>query len=289
MPSRHPRKLYPIDCSPLFRIRGKTKFEEATGVNWDAVPTLLASDGYRVWMNKNQREIQAPIHWMGKVHNRLGNLFQRIQVPDYVYSQKGRSYVDNARIHAGRKPLIKTDVSKFYPSVTHAMVHRMFEKEFQCASDVANRLANICCYKQEHLPTGSSISGRVAYFSAKSMFDEIQKVALAFGCNLSIYVDDITISGDGATKSLLAKVRGIIRRHGFKSKASKSMTFASSAVKPVTGVIVTTRGLRLPNVRHKKLRETKLALQAAKNENERKALVSKLRGRQSEAKQILSS
>ena len=258
-------------------------------MDWDAVPALLSSDGYRVWINKNQREIQAPIHWMAQAHQKLGNLLQRIQVSDYVYSKKGRSYVDNARVHAGRKPLIKTDVSKFYPSVTHAMVRRMFEKEFQCASDVAKRLADICCYKQEHLPTGSPISGRVAYFAAKSMFDEIQKAAQASGCKLSIYVDDITISGNGATKRLLAEVRGIIRRHGFKSKDSKSITFAASAVKPVTGAIVTANGLRLPNVRHKKLRETKLALQAAKNEDDRKTLMSKLRGREVEAKQLLGS
>ncbi len=243
MRSRQPRNPYQIESSPLYRLLGEKQFETVAGVPWDAVPDLLASEGYLVWKNKKGREIQAPVHRMSQVHRKLGSLLSRVQVPDYVYSQKGRSYADNARAHVGRKPLIKTDVSKFYPSVTRAMVFRMFVREFRCAEDVAHRLADICCYKQAHLPTGSPLSGRAAYFAARPMFDEIQKFAKAAGCVLSVYVDDITISGQGSTGKLLSEVRGAIRRHGFKSKDAKSMTFPACGVKPVTGAIVNRPGI----------------------------------------------
>ena len=154
MSSNRPRKhkRYPLDQSPLFCLRGKGEFEQVVGVSWDEVLNLIASESYRVWLNKKQREIQAPIGRMAKVHKKLGALLARIEMPDYVFSQKGRSYADNGRQHLGVHPLIKTDIHKFYPSITRTMVFQTFLNKFQCAADVADRLANIVCYKQAHLP-----------------------------------------------------------------------------------------------------------------------------------------
>jgi hypothetical protein len=115
-------------------------------------PKLLDVKHYRVWTNEKGREIQAPHGWLAQVHKRIGALLARIELPNYVYSQKGRSYADNARAHRGETPLIKTDISRFYPSVTRQAVFRMFIDDFECAVDVAHRLADVCCYKQAHLP-----------------------------------------------------------------------------------------------------------------------------------------
>ena len=82
MPSKILPKLYPIHQSPLFRLLSKRQFESAIGVNWDAVPELLAREGYRVWKNEKDREIQAPIFWMATVHKRIANLLSRIELPD---------------------------------------------------------------------------------------------------------------------------------------------------------------------------------------------------------------
>jgi|GEM_PF-5099192 len=122
MQSKSLHKRYPLERSPLYRLRGKGKFETVLGVQWDAVPKLLDIKHYRVWINKKGREIQAPHGWLAQVHRRIGELLGRIELPDYVYSQKGRSYADNARAHRGETPLVKTDISRFYPSVTRQAV-----------------------------------------------------------------------------------------------------------------------------------------------------------------------
>ncbi len=199
MQSKTQPELYPIHQSPLFRLLSKRKFESVIGVSWEAIPDLLARDGYRVWKNEKDREIQAPIFWMATVHKRIANLLGRIELPDYLYSRKGRSYADNARQHVGIQQLLKTDINKFYPSTTRRMVMKLFIEDFQCARDVANRLADICCYKQRHLPTGSPLSGRVAFFAARHMFDEVSSLASAADCKMTAYVDDITVSGSNAT------------------------------------------------------------------------------------------
>ena len=290
MSSNRPRKhkRYPLDQSPLFCLRGKGEFEQVVGVSWDEVPNLIASESYRVWLNKKQREIQAPIGRMAKVHKKLGALLARIEMPDYVFSQKGRSYADNGRQHLGVHPLIKTDIHKLYPSITRTMVFQTFLNKFQCAADVADRLANIVCYKQAHLPTGSPLSGQVAFFTAQRLFDEISLLAERTGCTLTVYVDDITLSGPRATKRLLADVRRLIAQHGLTSKTKKSKTFAPNAPKNVTGVIVAGNELRLPNERHRRIQETRKALRHTEGD-ERRVLQKQLRGRQQEAAQVLRS
>lgn len=165
------------------------------------------------------------------------------------------------------------------------MVWRMFSQDFRCANDVADILADICCYQQKHLPTGSTLSGRVAFFSAKAMFDELSDLATESDSQLTVYVDDITTSGPNVTKQLISKFRQVIRRHGLTSKSKKTKTFPASAPKTVTGVIVSGDEVRLPNSRHKKIWQTRCAIRNAEK-NERKNLICSLNGRLQEAKQI---
>lgn len=286
MPSKSAPKRYPLERSPLYRLRGKGKFETVLGVQWEAMPKLLDVKHYRVWKNDKGREIQAPHGWLAQVHKRIGVLLSRIELPDYVYSQKGRSYADNARAHRGDSPLIKTDISRFYPSVTRQAVFRMFLDDFQCSLDVAHRLADICCYKQAHLPTGSSLSGRVAFFAKRHMFDEIAEAAQGVGCKMTAYVDDVTISGAAATKTLLGTIRQTIGHHGLRTQGRKSKTYASGAAKAVTGAVVVRDEVRLPNSRHLNIHRARQAVQVAlpaELEHAQRVLA----GRLQEASQVL--
>lgn len=279
-------KCYPIHQSPLFKLRGIGRFESVLGVKLSAIDKLLKSDCYHVWTNNKGREIQHPIGWLKQVHKRIANLFSRIELPNYLYSIKGRSYIDNAFQHIGTKALIKTDIKSFYPNVTHQMVYQMFVHDFKCAKDIALHLANICCYKQEHLPTGSTLSGKIAFFATRKMFDEIEKLVVHDNdCKLTVYVDDITISGKNATTNLLSKVRKIIRNHGHKTKNKKSISFASTSPKTVTGIVIVDNELRLPNKRHHQLWLSRQALNTATNE-EKFYLQRSLCGRLIEARQI---
>ncbi|KVT40354.1 DNA polymerase [Burkholderia ubonensis] len=269
-------------------MKGKGQFEKVLGVEWAAVSKLLASDNYRVWENDKGREIQQPIGWLAHVHGRISKLLSRIELPDYLYSQKGRSYADNAREHVGSTPLIKTDIHKFYPSTTRQMVYRMFVMDFMCAEDIAHCLADICCYRQKHLPTGSALSGRVAFFAARHMFDDIAELAARERCLMTAYVDDVTVSGAAATKRLLGEVRRVVSRHGYKTKQRKSKTYAAASAKVVTGAIVAGDELRLPNERHRKIWQAKQELGHCERE-EKTRLMRTLRGRLQEARQILDS
>lgn len=281
------KKPYLINQSPLFKVVGLGQLEHILQIKLVNLGALISDDNYRVWTTSKGREIQQPIKWLAQVHERIARFISRIELPDYVYSQKGRSYIDNAKQHLGLTPLGKTDISNFYPSTTHKMVVDMFIHQFQCARDVARILADICCFRKQHLPTGSKLSGRVAFFSALSMFDEIERTAKERGCKMTLYVDDITISGIGANKKLLCDVRQIVRRHGLKTKCEKTKTFPLNAPKTVTGAIVLGSEIKLPNSRHLKLHAARRAL--VKSDNfERQRLLLSYRGRLREAGQVLS-
>lgn len=288
MRSNKVNRRYPIQDSRLYKIVGKGQLETLLGIQLEHLDRLLSPDNCRVWINENNREIQQPINWLGQVHKRIGDLLSRIEVPEYVYSQRGRSYVDNARQHTGNVPLGKTDISKFYPSTTRQMVWRMFSEDFKCANDIADILADICCFQQKHLPTGSALSGRIAFFAARRMFDEIYEKATSDGIKMTLYVDDITLSGQDVTKTLVSQVRQTVRRHGLKTKSSKTKTFSANVPKTVTGVVVVGGEVCLPNSRHKKIWEDRRALQKAVGK-EKTRLVRSLKGRLQEAKQILAS
>jgi len=279
-------KRYPLNQSPLYRLRGKGQLANLLGLSFAESTRLANSNSYRVFVNHKNREIQHPTGGLKVLHGRIAMLLKRIELPDYVFSQKGRSYVDNARMHIGTTPLVKTDVRQFYPSTTHAMVFRMFSRLFECADDIARLLADICCYLQEHLPTGSPLSGYVSFFAAQRMFDEVNSKALSSACTMTLFVDDIAISGAGANKLLLTDVRRIVRDHGHGTADKKSLTFAAARAKTVTGVVVTAAGVKLPNRRHQAIYLARQKLVNAPAD-EIAHLTKQLAGRIQEARQIL--
>lgn len=280
------RGRYPIHQSLFFRITSKRRLAEALGTDVSSLSSLAQGTQYNEFVNERGRQIQHPIGRLGAVHKRIGRLLARIELPDYVHAQKGRSYVTNAKAHLGDTPAIKTDLSTFFPSVRFGQVFKLFSESFHCQPDIAWLLAGICTVRGEHVPTGSEISGTIAYLASKKMFDEIHDLAVANDCTMTCYVDDIVVSGVGATKSLLVQIRNIIKRHGMSTKDRKSKTYAAHAPKTITGCIVRGKKLLLPNTRRQAITKLRRKLNRDADARSRARLETSLRGRIQEAKQI---
>ena len=279
-------RTYPLERSLFYRLKGKAKFERCVNIRWESIAKLLDTKHYRVWKNEKGREIQAPHGWLASIHKRIALLFSRIDLPSYVFSRKGVSYIDNARFHSENGGLIKTDICKYYKSISRKMVYNMFVDRFQCSLDIAGALADICCYNQQHLPTGSALSASIAFWAKQRMFEEIDKVARVNGGKMSLYVDDITISGCSAGSDVLVSVRNIIAKNGLRTTNKKSRIFRSDEVKLVTGVILVDGVLKLPNARHLKIHQARVAVMKTEGVQRSQAL-RVLRGREIEAEQVL--
>ncbi|WP_167730251.1 reverse transcriptase family protein [Terasakiella sp. SH-1] len=239
---------------------------------------------FRIFTTKKGRTVQEPIKPLQRLHKRLKKLLTRIETPQYLQSaKKDRSYVTNAQEHLGVHSTLKTDVKKFYPSVKRSVVYGFFAHGLECSKDIAALLAKLTTVNG-HLATGSSVSPILSYFAHRPMFEEIHALVETREAIMTLYVDDISVSGDHVSQNLLSKIRAIISRHGLRSH--KSHYFPPKANKTITGVIIADGEMRLPNKRHLKIKKAFDAVNAADMSDEKLDLYKALISRVYEASQI---
>ena len=113
------------------------------------------------------------------------------------------------------------------------------------------------------------------------MFDEIADLAASKSCAFTLYVDDITISGQFATRAMQQEARKIIGN--YRLRAHKSKVFAARQPRIVTGVALTNRGHELPNRRARLIAKSIDELSTTTGPRERLDLMPALVGRVSEA------
>jgi RNA-directed DNA polymerase len=207
---------------------------------------------FSIKQGNKDRPVQEPIRELQKLHTRIHRLLSRVKVSDYLHSAvKGKSYLTNARAHNLDAPTIKIDVKKFFPSVPRRAIFKFFEETLRCRRDVAGILADLLTF-DARLPTGSSASPIIAYYAFKPMFDALADLAEQHGLKMTCYVDDITMSGTLADRSVLYEAHQIIAKAGLTSHKMK--VFSGSTPRIITGVCNSPSGERVPNKLHLKIK-----------------------------------
>lgn len=275
----------PLESSHLYGVRSIHLVAKKLGFSVADLERLANEAKYRVFnLKETGRLVEEPPPVLQALHRKIHRYLSRIEVPEYLHSAvKGRSYISNAESHIGVGSMVKIDVKKFFPSVPQYRVMHFFRDRMNCASDVAGLLANILCRKGR-LPTGSSASPIISYYSYKGMFDEIEQLCKAHHLTMTCYVDDITISGQRANRSLLNDVRQIISKHGLSSHKVKF--FDACRPKTVTGVVVKENRIDLPFSRWKAIKRSIRELDQADSDKGKLTLYPALISRLYEAAQI---
>ena len=264
---------------PLYTLRWKHK---------------ILNDGERdSWLNKEPegviadqyRPINIPDPRLKAIQSRIAELLTRIEPPNYLFSPvKGKSYADNAAYHLESEVVWSLDVANFFPSCSANNVARFFRRDLECSPDVTAVLVRLVSLKKS-LPQGSPCSPILAFFSNYPMWDEIYNVVSEAGCRMSLYVDDITISGPVVHKAMIWQVKKIIHRCGLRlnDKKEYSLTFAPAEI---TGVIVKGNRMQLPNRKYKILYDLKKQRQVITNINDLKSLDNQIAGREAQRRQV---
>lgn len=235
------RKTYALDQCPLYKMASRKRLaQDVFDVNLPFMERLAGNENnfrvFNIKQGEKLRQVEVPKVVLERIHRRLFNLLERIEKPDYLHSGvRGRSYISNAKVHIGSVPLVKLDLKKFYPSVDGARVYRFFAGMLRCSPDVAALLTRICTF-EDHVPTGSCVSQLLAFYAAKPMFDELHTLAVDAGLRDSVYVDDLTWSGHGATPAFLWTAKQAVHRWGFAHH--KDRCFAAGDRKLITGVML---------------------------------------------------
>ena len=284
------RQKYGFKDSPFFRLQSKRKLAKLLRVSLSNLTRLSQlEDGYvhfeKLKKNGEPRIISAPILPLKSVQSRIADLLGRIATPDYLYAPvKGRSYVNNAARHVGVRSLHLLDIEDFFPNCTIYKVIEFFQTRMECSPDVTVILAHIVTH-DDALPQGSPCSPILAFFTYFDMWEEMSKSVEGAGCTLSVYADDVTISGDTVPKAIIWNVKQIIYKHGHRYAAHKERSRRDRPAE-VTGAIVKLDEVTVPNRQRKKLLEVENELKRPKSPEHAKHLEAQLRGRLAQVKQV---
>ena len=250
-------KGYPLDQSPLYKLGSRKKLASILHLS-DRDLKLLSRSAptlYRAWDQTNPkgktRHIEDPAKPLKRVQRRLAKLLAAITPPTYLYCPaKKRCYISNAARHIGSKQIRNLDISNFYPSAKATRVYWFFNTIMKCPPDVSAIITSLTT-RNGHFPCGSPVSGLLGFYAYYDMWQKIERIAAEGGCRLSVYVDDITVSGNTVPEGVMYQIRKCLIGHGLEPKKDKEK-FYKNGIGVVTGIIVRPTGLSTPNEAHRR-------------------------------------
>ena len=277
-------KKYALDQCALYRCRSKKKLLQLIQTTPTKLAELKAAGALYHRMEKPKknggvREVYAPRYDLKRIQARLSELLMRVEAPDYLMSPvRGRSNIDNAAAHRYAPAHRLIDIEDFYPSCTAAKVAWFFGKVLQCPPDVVAILAFLTT-RNGSLPQGSPASPILAFLAYRDMWDEIASIAACAGNRLTVYVDDVTLSGDVVRGQTLWSIKATLHKHGHRTKENKEESRHMTPV-AVTGVILRDGALLLPNGQHEKQYRLRKALEGMPDGPDRQRTEAILAGHQ---------
>lgn len=252
---RNPSEKYALEVSPLCKIGGPNKLSELLKMSIEEVRSVSKAPTYNFFdkasknLGKEPRHIQEPTGLTLHLQYQFVKLLDRIVRPVFLHSAtKKRSHVTNAEAHLGTDPVVCTDIQKFYEHTTRAHVKAFLRIDLGWPTDLAGMMANALTV-EGHLPTGSAVSPLLSYFTHRRLFAEIEKICLTKGCTVTLFVDDITVSGKHATMALLRRIKRVLLRASLIAHKDRSASAGSAVV--ITGAVREENKLRLRN-KHRK-------------------------------------
>ncbi len=198
------------------------------------------------------RKISAPDDRLKWVQEKLNNyITKKYEFLECQYGfVKGKSIVDNAKVHNKAKYILNIDLKDFFPSIHFGRVRGIFMSEpFNLPNYVATTLSKIACYHNE-LPQGSPCSPTISNIVCYSLDKQLLNLSEKYDFNYTRYADDITLSSNRPfPKEIVTRtqdnyviignrLRSIIEKQGFTINEKKTNYSWNNERKEVTGLIV---------------------------------------------------
>jgi retron-type reverse transcriptase len=272
--------FYKFDQSPFYMLRSKKRLARLLQLERaELISALDIGIKYNEWDEQKSngrgiRHIENPSPSLKKIQRIIAKKLSKIEPPGFLICPvKGRSFAHNAKIHAGAKMIRTLDIKNYFPSTSSKRVFWFWHKRMHCESNLAGILTVLSCLNG-HLPTGSPLSPILSFYSHIDIWEEINAVAAKNGCKVTIYIDDITISGSNVSDDLVWQIKKLIDKAGLEYHKEK--TFRSNWGE-VTGLIVKNGQVKIPNRTLKEMHLLRRAIRVEKDVHARKAMVKRLK------------
>ena len=221
-PSRKVRERYDFADSPWCQNLTQRDLAELIRFKKSQLETLVSfKDAWIIRrtaiVGRKTRKLAYPYGRLRWVHDRIKFHLNKIRQPVYLYSPRGgRAQRDNAALHVGQNHFLTLDICQFYPSTTSEHVFRWAHYTAGLRPDVAGLFTKLVTV-DDRISFGSPLSPVLATLVHRAMFDAIHAACVRRGLRMSLWVDDLTISGRFIPGELLIEVRDIISKAGLKS------------------------------------------------------------------------
>lgn len=185
-----------------------------------------------------ERIIYHPTERLRKILEAIDNyLLKKIKLPDYIHgARKGHNNITNAEPHVGKKHVLTSDIADCYPSLSVRKVRSLFIR-LKCTSDVSTCLTKLCT-ADNHLPQGYNTSPRIAVLVIQPATDRIWRLCKGNGITFTVYIDDLTMSGNRDLSPFKKTIEKIINDYGLKIKSEKTKLLSQNQQQKVTGIVV---------------------------------------------------
>lgn len=276
-PQRYER--YALEDSPWAQKLSQRDLAELLGYTKTQLEALIRDKdkwvGRRTEMiGSKLRNLAVPKGKLRAVHERLKFHLNKIKQPDYLFSpRKGRAQRDNAEHHVSQHQFLSLDIRQFYPSTTSEHIFRWAHHELGLRTDVAGMLVHLVSV-DGRMPFGSPISPVLTTLVHRSMFDAIKQICHAYDLRMSLWVDDLTISGRVIPGTLIEDIRAEMRQRSFQTHKIQFRTGNRSVI--VTGVPIEGDRIAAPRSVHERVRTGYAALRAPLPDIERAHQIDKL-------------
>lgn len=216
------------------------------------------------------RDLAYPVSRLRAAHERFKFHLNKIKQPSYLFSpRKSFSQRDNAVHHLDQLQYLALDLKQFYPSTTRKMIFDWFLYDLGMYEDVAGLLSHLCTV-DDKASLGSPLTPVLCSLVHRKMFNQIADICDARGLRYSVWVDDLTISGNFVPGIVLNEIRDVIRSSGLKSHRIKYR----NGNKPVfvTGIGIIGKSLVAPKAYNAKLKELRQLLHDAETDCEKDSI-----------------
>lgn len=205
----------------------------------------LYKSGWRDVKGK-QRYITEPFEELKVVQRAIReHLLLPIPLSSIVYSDvPGRSATMNAAQHVNQPNVASIDIRDCYPSMTNAMVFRVFRGPVGLGDNLAHTLTRLTTLGG-HLPQGTPTSGALANLILSPVDVILEQIAEGLRLVVTRYVDNIDFSGLRSREAILPTIVAL-QAAGFSVRHKKVMNAGYRRAHVVTGNLVDGCHLRLP-------------------------------------------
>lgn len=206
--------------------------------------------------NGKKRTIHEPKPILKHIQRKLlDNLLIERKISNYATAyQRGISLKNNVEVHTKKNVILKLDISNFFESISivnvldHAFPTELFPLQ------IGMLFATLCTY-DDHLVQGAPTS---PYISNLIMFDfdeELGSWCKNNDIDYTRYSDDMTFSGSFDVRTVITKVKNLLKPLGLRLNYQKIHVIKHSQSQNVTGITVNEK-IQIARKYRKKIRQS---------------------------------